>query len=478
MYRLPTKRRQLIVRSLIYAAMTLSVVVLVTVLVFIMLGYRFNGDTSSIEQGGLVQFDSQPDGAHITIGRAQLSKTTPGKITVNPGNYLATMSREGYQGWSKNVTVRAGHVLWLNYATLVPDRIETQPLLTLPAAAQAVASPDGKYMAVVPKTSAPNLTLLELGDNPKQTSLKIPASLLPTAKASYRIQSWSADSAKLLLRAATKKDTRWLLVDRRDTSKTVDLSADEPDIKDVFFDPRSHDRVFALSQSGELLFIDTTEKTPQSLVSGGVQSVSFLNDSALVYVQKLSRTERSVDYITLGSSHAREIKRIQTKQTVLAAAGSYFSTPYLALADGPALEVYQLDRLPDSDSDNALSQKLVLSKRLPGSATHLAIRTGGRFVVAQYARGFATYDIEVGNFTVTDLKQTLASELRWLDRYHIYTTNGKSLALMEFDGANQHRIVDLSTDFDASQSGNGTYIYSLDKTTDGYVLQRSRLILR
>ncbi len=105
MYRAPSKRRQLITRIIVYSLMTLGVVLLVTLLVFIMLGYRFNRDTSSIQQGGLVQFASRPIDASVTIGKAKLGDLTPSKITVNPGNYDVKMSKTGYRDWMKNVDV-------------------------------------------------------------------------------------------------------------------------------------------------------------------------------------------------------------------------------------------------------------------------------------------------------------------------------------------------------------------------------------
>ena len=64
MYHQPSKRKLLIRRIVSYGFMTVAVVVLVTVLVFVMLGYRYNGNDGKIEQGGLVQFDTQPNGGN------------------------------------------------------------------------------------------------------------------------------------------------------------------------------------------------------------------------------------------------------------------------------------------------------------------------------------------------------------------------------------------------------------------------------
>jgi len=48
---------------------------------------------------------------------------------------------------------------------------------------------------------------------------------------------------------------------------------------------------------------------------------------------------------------------------------------------------------------------------------------------------------------------------------------------MEFDGANPHNIVELSTEFDAVQSDDGKYIYSVTKKDTGFALRRSQMIL-
>ena len=120
----------------------------------------------------------------------------------------------------------------------------------------------------------------------------------------------------------------------------------------------------------------------------------------------------------------------------------------------------------------------VSSEILPGPVDHLSIRSSGRFVIAQYAGGLQTYDIELDKQTLTAFKAPVAEELRWLDRYHFYVTNGTDLEVMEYDGANLQRIAGLSTTFDAVQSDNGEFIYSINRTVDGtFAVQQSRMIL-
>src|SRR5690348_1900762 len=140
MYRAPSKQRQRIIRALVYSAMTLTVVLLVTILVFVMLGYRFNKQTSTIQQGGLVQFNTRPTGANVTVGSAKLGSRTPSKITLNPGNYSVKMEKSGYLPWNKAVEVKAGQVLWLNYAQFVPEKITTNQVMSLDNVTDALAS--------------------------------------------------------------------------------------------------------------------------------------------------------------------------------------------------------------------------------------------------------------------------------------------------------------------------------------------------
>ena len=121
MYRPPSKRTQLIQRITIYTVMSVSVIVLVAILVFFMLGYQINRTDGKIEQGGLVQFNTQPAGADIKIDGITLGTRTAARKTMNTGQHAISMERQGYKTWQKSVEVTAGGILWLTYARLVPN---------------------------------------------------------------------------------------------------------------------------------------------------------------------------------------------------------------------------------------------------------------------------------------------------------------------------------------------------------------------
>lgn len=203
---------RLIRRIAVYTLMVLATSVLVTMLVLVMLGYRFNRASQSIEQGGLVQFISRPTGATITIGRATLANDTPTKITVSPGSYLAKMEKDGYKPWTKNVDIISGQVLWLNYAQLVPETIQTEDVLRLGAVTSALPSPNGKLIATTNR-SAELIRLVEIqNENADISELELPPNVF-TGTTNLSIKSWSADSKRLLLTGVVSGKLQWFVID-------------------------------------------------------------------------------------------------------------------------------------------------------------------------------------------------------------------------------------------------------------------------
>lgn len=480
MYRAPSKKRQLLIRTGVYSLMTVLVVLLVTFLVFIMLGYRFNKDTSSIQQGGLVQFASRPIDAKVSVGKAQLSDLTPSKITINPGNYDVVMSRSGYHNWSKNVDVRAGEVLWLNYTQLVPNDITTDQIGTFDSVVGVKASPNGDRFALLQNATEPTVTFVDINaDQPKRTSVTIPAGLLPAdKKPTYELMDWAYDSDRILVKMSYESTTEYVVIDRRSAERAVNVSKDyESDIVDAMFDPRSSERLIVRSSKGDIRIIDTAGKSLSSVIASSATYMDTYGSDAILLVQPADGGGQSVGYVSLGSNEVREIKKIASSEKTLISIGKYYSDPYVAVSTGAKLDVYKLKSLPSSESEASISMDNVYSATLPATVEHLSIRTGGRFVVAQYAGGVQTYDNELNKQSLTSFKTPVSGELRWLDRYHFYVTTGSELEVMEFDGANAHVITKLSTGFDTVQSDDGKFIYSINATDKGFALQRSRMIL-
>ena len=62
-------------------------------------GYRFDSKQKAIGSTGLISVTSDPTGATITIDNKKLSYNTT--VTIKPGWYTLSISKEGYQSWEK-----------------------------------------------------------------------------------------------------------------------------------------------------------------------------------------------------------------------------------------------------------------------------------------------------------------------------------------------------------------------------------------
>src|SRR5688572_33298860 len=174
---LSTKRARLAIRFFTYGVMTLATILLTVLAVFYAMGYRFNQNDLSFEQGGLLQFRSIPASAAVAVNGKTQSFTTPGRINFGAGNHTVKMSLAGYHSWEKTVSLAPGQLLWLNYARLIPQNITTSKTAEFESVAAAMASPDRKWMLVQQKADQPLFKLVDFSDpkKPVVTDLTIPA---------------------------------------------------------------------------------------------------------------------------------------------------------------------------------------------------------------------------------------------------------------------------------------------------------------
>jgi len=487
MYHPPSKRKQLIQRTVTYALMVVAVVTLVTVLVFIMLGYRYNQNDGRIEQGGLVQFDSRPNGATITIDGMPFGTRTPSNTTMTSGQHFITIARNGYQTWQKSVDLVPGAVLWLNYARLIPNDPKAENVADFPAVTSTSPSPDNKLMAIKEAAATPTFQLADLTRDDIQTSqVTLPADSYThpgkDASQSFTLGKWSDDSRSMIIKHTYGKNVEWLVVNPRDPASAKNVTKLLGiDASEIMFGGDSSDVLYAKIGTDVRKVNLGTATLSRPLVSN-VAEFSIFDRSTIVYTTLLDpeTKSRSVGYYSDGAGKTYTVRTFKDsgKSSLHFAIGRYFGDMYEAIAHGDTVEVLKGD-LPSSSSDLA-DLKEVTSMKMPGGTDYLSVRTEGRFVVAQHGATFKTYDLELKKESSTTLagKAAVKNELGWIDGYMPWSDRSGTLRLYEFDGANQHDIMPVAPGFDVTLSPNDKYIYGINKTDDKkYHLERVQLIL-
>src|SRR3981189_1478113 len=87
MFRRPTKKQFLIRRIIVSIVSVFAVLVIMAGAILFILGYRIDSEKGRLEQGALLQFDSTPSGAMVTIDGKTLGPRTATKQTVIAGTH-------------------------------------------------------------------------------------------------------------------------------------------------------------------------------------------------------------------------------------------------------------------------------------------------------------------------------------------------------------------------------------------------------
>ena len=478
------RRHQVLKRVAVYTLMTLTVGIIATTLVFVMLGYRFNRTTGVIQQGGLVQFDTEPNGAQIHVGTIELARQTPTKITLNPGTYTISMQRQNYEPWQKNVSVVAGRVLRLTYARLIPTQLSTTSVAHFDTLADMTTRTGQEKIALLSSSKKAVITEVDTSKDPVvTTTVTIPAEAYHGGKNQrFNLADFSRDDKHIVVSHTYDNKKEWLYVDMENPEKTINLTTlfgITP--TKILFDNRSNDGMYVLTDDGDVRFINLSNKTMSSILIPNAADISLQGTRALWYTTKPQKGAASVGYLTLGSSQPRSVTTYQTKLPVFVNAGDYFGDTYLSTVVGTKLTIDRVDHFPASGSQSTFSTTRYADVALDSVATRLTIYAGGRFIAVEHAKSQDVYDVELKNLAsipLVGVKSTKTTPPLWIDGYYFTDDAGGALRLYEYDGSNQHVIASVVPGFQALLSSDGKYLYSVSKSKTGYELQRTQLILQ
>jgi hypothetical protein len=468
--------------------MSLAVIVLVAALLFVVLGYQLNRADGRIEQGGLVQFDSIPGGADVTIDGVGTGSRTATKSTLNAGNHYFTMARKDYKTWQKSANLAPGAVVWLNYARLIPNNLKQENVGQLASLSTSVASPDRHWLAAMENAVSPTIRLFDItrGDA-KAKDFAIPASVFTAGEAgkthSFALQTWDPSNRFLLVKHTYNTDTatEWLVVDTNDVahSKNITSLLQVPFSKVVFSNADSN--ILYVQSGNDVRKVDINAATLSRPLIENVADFSLFDRSTLVFTTQTNPTtkSRSAGYYEDGADKPHTLRSYVDDgiQPLHVALGKYFNEPYIALSYGDTLEILH-GRLPESEED-AAKLKVETKVTIAGGVQTVDIKTNGRFIIAKKDADYYVYDNELKQQSRTTLKGHDAdTSLSWLDGYMLYSSRDGMLRFYEFDGANQSDIVKTIQQQAVSLSQDNTYVYLFTPGENGTAhLSRVRLIL-
>lgn len=487
MYRRPSKKQLLIQRVVASIISVVAVLVIVTGTILFVLGFRLNSD-NSLEQGALVQFESVPAAADISIDSRPLGVRTPNKQSVLAGTHSFIVSRDGYQPWAKSVTLKAGTLTWLDYIRLVPKDLIPETVVAYSSLYGEKASPDLGSLLIQEKSDVPTFQLVDL----RAQEVKISAITLPAAVYSavadgshrFTMHQWDTGGRYLLLQHEYTGKKEWIVVDTQNVASSINITrALNISVSNLQFAGTSGTVLFGLQDDGTVRKLDLSAGTISRALITNVSQFDVFNLTIIAYVgTDPDNASQKVAGLYRDGDQSPHILRTATSvdTPLLIDTTRYRSDDYVAIAEGSEVTILR-GSYPASSDKGTDSLQAFGSFAAQGPINQLSFSEDGDFLVAQSGVNFVGYELEHERATSASIPPladgSAPSVLKWLDNAYLWSDRGNTLVIREFDGTNSHTIGEVAEGFDVTLSRNGRYLYSMAKTDAGYQLQRVKMIL-
>lgn len=485
MHKKRTKRQQRAQLVFIYSLMTVAIVAIVAVLILLVLGYRYNRFDGRVEQGGLVQFNSRPTGATVSVDDLELGAKTTSKITLTSGKHSIRMTLDGYNDWHKDVNVKPGSILWLNYTRFFPTQPKVNAVTEAAAISSAAESPDGNWMAFVAAANNPTLHLVRLNsDMPTTTTLAIPTTDYTAASddsgQTFRVLEWDPDNQSVLLRHDFDGNVEYIVVQLRGDGTAYNLSTKlgVPATK-IEYSSSDGNVLYALTTSHELKRINISKSTVSDAIAESVSDFTARNQDFVTYETLADdQGQRSIGYISRGSNSAKTIAKftLSNDSPLHLTAGNYYTERYLVESRVNQIDILKVLSLPSSDSNGPVSTELVTSINMTASPTNVGFSPGNnRIIYAQAGGTIVTYDLEIGLLSTKELSTAAMSNVTWIDDFHYAAVVNGNLSYYDYDGTNRQIVTSKSLDLPAALTSDGKYLYFFEPNDTNASLTRVKM---
>jgi hypothetical protein len=488
MFKRTSKKQLLIRRTIIYIVMVFAVLVIVAGTILFILGYRIDGAKGNLEQGGLVQYDSTPNGASVKSDGKMINSNTPTKQTVIAGTHSFEISKDGYDTWKKKIDVKAGTLEWLDYARLVPKDLKTESVAQYPQVAGEVASRDNKWLMVQEKSDAATFQLVDLrAKDIKTTTISLPASLYSDAatqnvKHTFAMQEWDDGGRYVIVKHAYNDKSEYLVVDTQDVGTSENISRSlSLSLNQVKFSGTSGNVFYGLSSDGVIRKLDISNGTISRGLVTNAKSFDLYDTDIVTYVGiDPANAGHQVAGIYRDGDDEPHVLRVVNDLTTAVSIDTtrYYSSDYVAIAEGLKVTVLKGRYPSSSDADNS-SLKPFADYAVSANVDTLGFSGSGDRLVTQSGTNFTSFEVEYQRKTdaAVSTSETAAHTLRWLDDAYLWAVYDGHLSIREFDGTNVHVIMSMEPGFDATLSQNGKFLYGIVKNGDRYELQRATMVL-
>lgn len=431
-----------------YVLVGIAVIIGTVLLLYQAYGFGFNSKGAVI-QNGLFFFSSQPNPADIYIDGKRESVSTNTRLSLPAGIYKVVLKRAGYRDWQRTITLDGGSVEHFDYPLLIPKSLSPIKISAYASAPGLVTqSPDHRWLLVERPGDFSSFDVYDL-KNPgtAPTQLTLPAGLLNKTGGSQSWQAveWADDNRHLLLRHTYGAKSEFILVDRTDPAKSVNLNtALSLNPAELKLDNKKYDQYYIYGAANSLLSkVSLGNTAPQPYLNHVLGYQSYGNNTML-YVTADGAPAGKVLVNLRSGGQTYTIRTLPAGSRYLLDLTRYGGTMYVAVSASRENKVY-IYKDPAAQVAAEPGRKPVPAQVLHVTdPDYLSFSNNAQFIVAEHGTEFGVYDIEneqayhyVSPHKL-DKPQVHAS---WMDGDRLtYVSAGKVL-IFDYDDANQQLLV-------------------------------------
>ena len=466
--------RRVIISEII---MLIAVIATVLVLVLLVSGYWLGSDFK-VERQGLLQISSIPTGADVTIDGTSswLQRTNTSKVLTS-GEHSISLTKEGYDTWSKTIDIKEGLLYGIHYPRLFLKERTKEKTYSAPTATFATVSPNRNRLLLANNTTKWELLNLDASKIEAKTidiskifsATSVDEGAAGLFSGEIISANWDSNSEHVLFKIKTGDNYEWVVLDVRNPANSVNITREfAANFEDIKILDNSASTLLAI-RDGNLHKIDLSSRQISAIIAEKVHSfdhfeteIVFVADYVPSSTTQSSSSDASSDATTdaslqpspyylglvrIGDTEITTLSKLEFAAKV--AISKFYDDKYITLLSDNKLDLYKKDEF-----------KLILSNHLGFSPQKMKVGRDGNFVIMNDGGHIATLDMEAMALREWE---TSSQTFGWLDDNMIYSISEGELSVYDFDGQN-HRTLsqNVSSHFPVTITGDKWLYYFSD----------------
>ena len=449
------KKRQSLKVIASEALMVVIVIIMVAILALIVSGYWVNSDFE-VERQGMLQVSSIPTGADLAVDgeSSWLQRTNTSKV-LSSGEHIVTLSKEGYDSWSKKVNISEGLLYRLHYPRLFLQERESSKALDIGNSSMATISPSRDKLLLINDTTEWKLVNLSSDTlEPKKLNIANYFSSVSLAEGASKglfigkiiHADWDRSSSHILFKVETSTGFEWVLLDTENIKNSLNLSKEfGANFTAVEILDNSSSNLLAI-QDDNLRKIDIPGKVISAVLAEHVIDFDHY-ENEIIYSAHDTNGEYSINLFKIGDDKITKLKSVSVSPKV--AISKFYDEMYITILQGDTISLYKkVDFAP------------VAEYKLSFEPGQIKVGHNGEFITMSTGTQLATLDMEASSVIEWKVE---GDDFGWLDNDMVYTVADGELIVYDFDGFNRRVLAkNTSSHFPATVTDDKWLYYFSD----------------